>query len=32
MTIPKTPEKPGKYSLYLYFDGAAVVVLNFTIS
>ena len=32
LTIPKTPQTPGKYSLYLYFDGAAVVILNFTIS
>ena len=32
LTIPKTPQAPGKYSLYLYFDGAAVVILNFTIS
>ena len=32
LTIPKTPQTPGKYSLYLYFDGGAVVILNFTIS
>ena len=32
LTIPKTPQAPGKYSLYLYFDGGAVVILNFTIS
>ena len=32
LTIPKTPNEPGKYSLYLYFDGAAVVVLNFNIT
>lgn len=32
LTIPKTPQAPGAYSLYLYFDGAAVCVLNFSIA
>lgn len=32
LTLPKEPTKPGEYKLYLYFDGAAVAVLDFTIT
>lgn len=31
LTLPKAPEEPGAYKLYLYFDGAAVCVLDFTV-
>ena len=32
VTLPKEPTEPGSYQLYLYFDGAAVAVLDFIIS
>ena len=32
LTLPKTPSKAGEYKLYLYFDGAAVAVLDFVIT
>ena len=32
LTLPKEPTKPGVYKLYLYFDGAAVAVLDFVIT
>lgn len=31
LTLPKTLEVGGDYKLYLYFDGAAVCVLDFTV-
>lgn len=30
--IPKTPSDPGKYTMAVYFNGAAVLITNFTIS
>ena len=32
LTIPKVPETPGEYQLYLYFNGKAVTVIDFTIT
>lgn len=32
LTLPKEPTAPGEYKLYLYFDGAAVAVLDFIIT
>lgn len=32
LTIPKVPEAPGEYQLYLYFNGKAVTVIDFTIT
>lgn len=30
--IPKVPTEPGKYSMALYFNGDAVLIINFTIT
>ena len=32
LTIPKVPEVPGNYQLYLYFNGKSVTVIDFTIT
>ena len=32
LTLPKEPTEPGEYKLYLYFDGAAAAVLDFTVT
>ena len=32
LTIPKVPDVPGEYQLYLYFNGKAVTVIDFTIT
>ena len=32
LTIPKVPDVPGNYQLYLYFNGKSVTVIDFTIT
>ncbi len=32
LTLPKQPTVPGSYKLYLYFNGAAAAVMDFTIT